>query len=62
MSDQQFTSSSLDQPLSQSNASAPQSDDEFEEITSDEVDRIVATLDELIEICHSENIKYYLEE
>ena len=37
-------------------------DQEFEEITSDEVDRIVDVLDNLIEGVDSENIKHYLEE
>jgi hypothetical protein len=35
---------------------------EFEEISSDEVDRVVETLDSLIESVESENIKHYLEE
>ena len=37
-------------------------DQEFEEITSDEVDRIVDVLDNLIEDVDSDNIKHYLEE
>ena len=37
-------------------------DQEFEEISSDEVDRIVAVLDNLIEGVDSDNIKHYLEE
>ena len=37
-------------------------DQEFEEISSDEVDRVVETLDNLIESVSSENIKHYLEE
>ncbi len=37
-------------------------DDEFEEITSDEVDRIVAALDELMESTDSLNIRTCLEE
>jgi hypothetical protein len=37
-------------------------DDEFEEITSDEVDRIVAALDDLMESTDSLNIRSYLEE
>jgi hypothetical protein len=36
--------------------------DEFEEISSEEVDRIVESLDRLIESAQSENIKHYLEE
>ena len=36
--------------------------DEFEEINSDEVDRVVEALDRLIEGVQSENIKHYLEE
>lgn len=37
-------------------------DQEFEEISSDEVDRVVEVLDGLIENIQSENIKHYLEE
>ena len=37
-------------------------DQEFEEISSDEVDRVVEVLDGLIENAQSENIKHYLEE
>ncbi|MEO2035616.1 MAG: hypothetical protein ABGZ35_26355 [Planctomycetaceae bacterium] len=37
-------------------------DQEFEEISSDEVDRIVEVLDNLIEGVDSDNIKHYLEE
>ncbi|MCH2200649.1 MAG: hypothetical protein MK102_01655 [Fuerstiella sp.] len=37
-------------------------DQEFEEINSDEVDRIVEVLDNLIEGVDSDNIKHYLEE
>ena len=35
---------------------------DFEEINSDEVDRVVEVLDGLIENIQSENIKHYLEE
>ena len=35
---------------------------EFEEICSDEVDRVVEILDGLIENVQSENIKHFLEE
>jgi len=35
---------------------------EFEEISSDEVDRVVDLLDNLIEGVDSDNIKHYLEE
>lgn len=35
---------------------------EFEEICSDEVDRVVEGIDALIENVQSENIKHYLEE
>ena len=38
------------------------SDQEFEEICSDEVDRVVEVLDGLIENIQSENIKHFLEE
>lgn len=37
-------------------------DDEFEEITSDEVDRVVEALDHLIQSVESENIRWHLEE
>ena len=46
-----------------SEETANQTDDqEFEEISSDEVDRIVEVLDNLIEGVDSDNIKHYLEE
>ena len=35
---------------------------EFEEVCSDEVDRVVEILDGLIENVQSDNIKHYLEE
>ncbi len=38
------------------------SSDEYEEIGSEEVDRVVEALDRLIEGIQSENIKHYLEE
>ncbi|MEX0726152.1 MAG: hypothetical protein WEB58_07295 [Planctomycetaceae bacterium] len=61
MSDQLAPRPSLEsQTLS--HQSAADVDEEFEEITSDEVDRIVAALDDLIDACHSENIKFFLEE
>lgn len=37
-------------------------EDEFEEISSDEVDRVCAVLDDLIETVQSENIQAFLEE
>ena len=37
-------------------------EDEYEEITSDEVDRVVDALDALMETVTSENIRTYLEE
>jgi hypothetical protein len=40
----------------------PIADEEFEEISSDEVDRVVAVLDELIETVLSENIQAILED
>ena len=40
----------------------PAGETEFEEITSDEVDRIVSALETLIETVESENIKAQLEE
>lgn len=36
--------------------------DEYEEISSEEVDRVVEALDRLMEGVQSENIKHYLEE
>jgi hypothetical protein len=36
--------------------------EEYEEITSDEVDRVVEQLEKLMETVSSENIKSYLEE
>jgi hypothetical protein len=36
--------------------------EEYEEINSEEVDRVVEALDRLIEGVQSENIKHYLEE
>lgn len=36
--------------------------EEYEEISSEEVDRVVEALDHLIEVIQSENIKHYLEE
>ena len=41
---------------------AESSEDEFEEICSEEVDRVVAALDELMESTESQNIRSYLEE
>ena len=38
------------------------SSDEYEEIRSEEVDRVVEALDRLMEGVQSENIKHYLEE
>lgn len=52
-----------EKPASQNmslNASADH--EEYEEISSDEVDRVVEALDHLIEIVQSENIKHFLEE
>ncbi|MCP4171375.1 MAG: hypothetical protein GY758_11450 [Fuerstiella sp.] len=37
-------------------------DNDFEEICSDEVDRVVEVLDGLIENIQSENVKHFLEE
>lgn len=37
-------------------------EEEYEEISSEEVDRVVEALDHLIELVQSENIKHYLEE
>ena len=46
-----------------SEEAAGQTDDqEFEEINSEEIDRIVEVLDNLIEGVDSDNVKHYLEE
>ncbi|HUG93886.1 MAG TPA: hypothetical protein VML55_23860 [Planctomycetaceae bacterium] len=37
-------------------------DDEYEEITSDEVDRVIVELESLMATVESENIRSYLEE
>jgi len=37
-------------------------DDDYEEISSEEVDRVVETLETLMATVDSENIRYYLEE
>ena len=37
-------------------------DDDFEEISSDEVDRVVEALEALAATAESENIRYFLEE
>lgn len=39
-----------------------EADDEFEEISSDEVDRVVEALEALAATAESENIRYFLEE
>jgi hypothetical protein len=41
---------------------ADQNGDEYEEITSDEVDRVVSELERLMQSIASENIKAHLEE
>ena len=48
--------------LENANAVPAGEEDEFEEITSDEVDRVVAQLEALIDSVSSENIRFYLEE
>ena len=45
-----------------SEAKAMTDNEEYEEISSEEVDRVVEALDHLIELVQSENIKHYLEE
>jgi len=40
----------------------PDAAEEYEEITSDEVDRVVEALEALVETVNSENIKIYLED
>jgi hypothetical protein len=44
------------------NSVADGDEDEFEEITSDEVDRVLDLLEQLIESVDSENIRFHLEE
>ena len=39
-----------------------ESGEEFEEITSEEVDRVIETLEDLVESVESENIRIHLEE
>ena len=41
--------------------SEEESEEEFEEITSDEVDRVIETLENLVENVQSENIRAHLE-
>jgi hypothetical protein len=43
-------------------AEASGDDEEYEEITSDEVDRVVDALETLMATVESENIRFYLEE
>lgn len=50
------------EPMPPVTDAAAAAEDEFEEITSDEVDRVVDALDELIESVESDNIRAYLEE
>lgn len=49
-------------PAQNSDLSAMRDAEEYEEISSEEVDRVVEALDHLIEMVQSENIKHYLEE
>lgn len=51
-----------DAQISDVNSFPAGDEDEFEEITSDEVDRVVEQLEGLIESVSSENIRYFLEE
>lgn len=44
------------------NSASQPLDEDYEEITSDEVDRVVAALEELMESTTSLNIRCYLEE
>ena len=41
---------------------APETDEDFEEISSDEVDRVVEALEALAASTGSENIRYFLDE
>jgi tRNA A37 threonylcarbamoyladenosine dehydratase len=43
-------------------AASPDAEEEYEEISSEEVDRVVDALDELIATVQSENIQAFLEE
>lgn len=43
-------------------SSSLNSDEDYEEISSDEVDRVVETLETLMATVESENIRYFLEE
>jgi uncharacterized FlaG/YvyC family protein len=43
-------------------ASSLNSDEDYEEISSDEVDRVVEALETLMATVDSENIRYFLEE
>lgn len=49
-------------PVNTAAGTASEADDDYEEITSDEVDRVVAALDDLMESTDSLNIRSYLEE
>lgn len=51
---------SIDDELPETILSA--ADDDFEEISSDEVDRVVEALESLAASAESENIRYFLEE
>jgi hypothetical protein len=59
---QEIAMSDLNQDQVTDQESAVDTDAEYEEITSEEVDRIVESLDKLIESVSSENIKHLLEE
>lgn len=54
----------MSEPLKFPNDEVPDidGDDEYEEISSEDVDRIVAALDDLMESTDSLNIRMYLEE
>jgi hypothetical protein len=57
-----FNEQNADPQIPNVNAVPAGEEEEFEEITSDEVDRVVEQLEALIESVSSENIRFYLEE
>lgn len=52
----------LDYDAETLDAGTPEAGEEYEEISSDEVDRVVAALEDLIETVESENVRLHLEE
>ena len=64
MSDEQFNEEQVEENniLNMSDELADDDSDEYEEISSDEVDRVVSALEDLSETIDSENIRVFLEE